>query len=320
MDGQIVLKNEPFEMVGKDGKTYYPQYPRDPILPVGETANCHCFAQDVLDTDMKDKPLKERQELQSKAVEDDDAAWEKELDERNKAKAGINEDAIKIDWLKAKPEDEQIRYFGSKNRWALFKSGVIQTDADLERLFMIKPLANGKTSRVRKPLKELTADGIMTVSSSAVKHSTIGEFSGLRNPNKPAGGKNGGNMKKGGHSQANIDYLESKGIEYKIEKTYKNGVRIGGVANQDEPDKRLGQTGQAWFPEDWSEDDVLVAGTYVANRPEKIIELKSEGTIIGYKKYSQYNGVTVGIITDAEGNAGTIFPDTLQRKVADIND
>lgn len=169
-------------------------------------------------------------------------------------------------------------------------------------------------------LKELKEDGIITINSSATKHSTLGEFSGLKNPKKPVGGKNGGNMQKGGHSQANIDYLESKGIAYKIEKTYKNGVRIGGVANHDEPDKRLGQTGQAWFPEDWSEDDVLVAGTYVANRPEKIIELNPEGTIIGYKKYSQYNGVTVGIITDAEGNAGTIFPDTLQRKVADIND
>ena len=278
MDGQIVLKNEPFEMVGKDGKTYYPQYPRDPILPVGETANCHCFAQDVLDTDMKDKPLKERQELQSKAVEDDDAAWEKELDERNKAKAGINEDTIKIDWLKAKPEDEQIRYFGSKNRWALFKSGVIQTDADLERLFTTKTLANDKTVRVRKTLKALKEDGIITIgkydagksgTKYSIIHSTIGEFTTTNR------------LDKGGHSQTNILDLERRGIGYEIVHTYGNGVRIGGVENHKNAKKAKGTVGQSWFPESWTDDDILEAATYIANNSE----LKPNGVI-----YADYKG------------------------------
>lgn len=127
-------------------------------------------------------------------------------------------------------------------------------------------------------------------------------------------------MQKGGHSQRNIKHLEAKGISYKVEKTYKNSVRIGGVENHTTPNKRLSQSGQAWFPEKWTDDDVLVVGTYVANKPEKIIELKQGDIITGYKKYSKYKGLTVGVIADLEDNVGTIFPDTLQRKVADIND
>jgi hypothetical protein len=33
-------------------------------------------------------------------------------------------------------------------------------------------------------------------------------------------------MKGGGHRQENIELLESLGIEYNIEKTYPNGVKI----------------------------------------------------------------------------------------------
>lgn len=292
MDGQIVLKNEPFEMVGKDGKTYYPQYPRDPILPVGETANCHCFAQDVLDTDMKDKPLKERQELQSKAVEDDDAAWEKELDERNKAKAGINEDTIKIDWLKAKPGDEQIRYFGSKNRWALFKSGVIQTDADLERLFTTKTLANGKTVRVRKTLKELEDDGIITISTHTVRHSVYGEF------------KTNGRMTGGGHCVSS-----RKPGNYVVTKTFSNGVTQGNDLTHTNRQKRE-EGYQLWFPEDWDEDKVLIAGTYIANSGIPI----ENGRQVGV-----YDGVAVRVIHNSQtGKIGTICPDVEQTVVEGV--
>lgn len=91
----------------------------------------------------------------------------------------------------------------------------------------------------------MAEDGIFTVSNSAMKHSTVGEFTALSNPKKPAGGFNGGNLAKGGHSQSNIDELSSRGISYKIEQTYDNGVRIGGVANHKEPEKRLGKTGQS---------------------------------------------------------------------------
>lgn len=37
MSGQIVDKNEPFTLKGRDGNTYYPMYPRDPLLPASDS-------------------------------------------------------------------------------------------------------------------------------------------------------------------------------------------------------------------------------------------------------------------------------------------
>lgn len=175
---------------------------------------------------------------------------------------------------------------------------------------------NTQGNSVRKTLKELNEDGIFTVSSKTLKHSTKGDFSGLRNPKKPAGGKNGGNMISGGHSQVNLDELSNNGISYSIEKVYKNGVRIGGVADHTKKDKRLGSSGQSWFPENWDSDKVLIAGTYTANKPAIIKELHDEeGNLVGYEKFQEYDGVIVGIFEDAKHDIGTIFPDTVQRKV-----
>ena len=61
-------------------------------------------------------------------------------------------------------------------------------------------------------------------------------------------------MTGGGHSQSNIKRLDDKGIAYSVTKTYKNGVRIGGVENHTTPNKRLSQSGQAWFPASWTDD------------------------------------------------------------------
>lgn len=89
MDGVIVPKNEPFTLHGADGGTYYPMVPRDINLPVGETANCHCLLQPVVNADILGLSLEERQKLQQAAIDADDEAWKAELNERNKAKAGI---------------------------------------------------------------------------------------------------------------------------------------------------------------------------------------------------------------------------------------
>ena len=88
MDGSVVPKDEPFILMGADGVTYYPMYPRDAILPPGEAVNCHCLEQPVVDEDVLGMSLEERQELQRKIVEEDDDAWMKELDEQNKQKRG----------------------------------------------------------------------------------------------------------------------------------------------------------------------------------------------------------------------------------------
>lgn len=182
----------------------------------------------------------------------------------------------------------------------------------LERLYKIDE--SGK--RVRKSLQELADDGIFTVSDAALNHSTVGEFSGLRNPRKPASHKNGGNMKSGGHSQANIDELNRRGIAYKVEKTYDNGVRIGGVENHKDIEKRIDKTGQSWFPEDWDEEKVRTAGTFAINNPEVTIEKRNAlGEITGYLYFSTYDKVTVGIFADANNSPKTIFPDEIQRTI-----
>lgn len=320
MNGKHVPVNEPFELDGIKGDKHNPMYPRDTILPPEESINCHCICQPVVDEDILGLSLEERQRLQQEAIDEMDEEWEKELDAKNKAKAGIDEDTVKLDWLRAKDREDQIKYFGGgeagKQRLALIESGVISTDEELEKLYKV----NDKGNRVRKTLTELAEDGIFTVDRSTLSHSTVGDFSNLKNPKKPASQKNGGNMKGGGHSQANIDELNNRGIAYRIEKTYSNGVRIGGIENHKEKAKILGESGHSWFPEDWDEDKIRIAGTYTANKPQITIEKKTDsGEITGYLHFSTYNEVTIGIFSDVNKNPKTIFPDDIQRTLK-VND
>ncbi len=92
MDGQRVPKDAPFSLTGIKGGTYEPMYPRDIILPPEERINCHCICQPVVSEDILGLSLEERQRLQQEAIDTMDDAWERELDARNKAKAGINEE------------------------------------------------------------------------------------------------------------------------------------------------------------------------------------------------------------------------------------
>ena len=91
INGQVVDKDKPFELYGADGILYYPQYPRDTILPAGESINCHCIHRGIVAESVLGLPLEERQRLQAEAIAEMDDDWEKELNERNKAKAGIEE-------------------------------------------------------------------------------------------------------------------------------------------------------------------------------------------------------------------------------------
>lgn len=91
MDGQIVPVNEPFELQGIKGGTHRPMYPRDTTLPPEESINCHCICQPVVSEEILGLSLEERQRLQQEAIDEMDDEWEKELDKKNKAKAGIEE-------------------------------------------------------------------------------------------------------------------------------------------------------------------------------------------------------------------------------------
>ena len=91
MDGQIVAKEKPFVLLGRNGSTYHPMFPRDPNLPAEEVINCHCTHIPIVNDEVLGMPLEERQKLQQQIIDEDDEAWEKELDAKNKGKAGIED-------------------------------------------------------------------------------------------------------------------------------------------------------------------------------------------------------------------------------------
>lgn len=97
MNGQRVPVGDPFVLTGSEenddgGSIYYPMYPGDTNLPASERINCHCIQQPVVDEDILGLSLEERRRLQQEAIDAMDDEWEKELNEKNKAKAGIEEE------------------------------------------------------------------------------------------------------------------------------------------------------------------------------------------------------------------------------------
>ena len=97
MGGQRVPVDRPFELVGIHGGIYAPMYPRDTLLPPEESINCHCIVQPVVDGDILGLSLEERQRLQQEAIESMDDAWERELDAKNRARAGIDIEPFSTD-------------------------------------------------------------------------------------------------------------------------------------------------------------------------------------------------------------------------------
>lgn len=113
MNDKRVPVNERFELDGIKGDKFNPMYPRDTILPPEESINCHCICQPVVDENILGLSLEERQRLQQQAIDEMDEEWEKELDAKNKAKAGIDEEdgtsyeGIPKTWKKL-PEDADV--------------------------------------------------------------------------------------------------------------------------------------------------------------------------------------------------------------------
>ena len=315
MNGQEVFKRETFTLVGKDGAIYHPLYPRDTSLPAGESINCHCIMSDISDKNILGLSDEERSEMRRQALEDADKEWEAEHAHDM------------VDSYKTMDYDDKVRAFGGKGKGepyvSLIDSGVIQNDDQLGRLY--KYDTSGR--RHLKELTELNADGIYTVDSKAIKHATEGNWSNLKNPNRAPGryGKNlekdnGGNMRSGGHAYRTIAELESKGFRYNINKTYPNGVSIGGYDGADAPMKKLNGSGMSWFPKEWDDVKIRDAGTFVANRYAVCDEKIKNGQPIGYEMFANYEGVTVGIRTDLLRNPQTIYPDERQRLLGGNDD
>ena len=157
MDGQIVpkvtaalLRNQiSFTLIGRDGTVYYPMYPRDPILPAGESINCHCIHRGIVNDDVLGMSYEERKKLQEEIIANDDAEWEKELDAKNKAKAGIKPD-------KNVSTERAISHTNTQaaQKWAKTHLGVKKTNYTNQDIKCVNK-ANRALQRIYKEYPEL---------------------------------------------------------------------------------------------------------------------------------------------------------------------
>jgi len=136
-------------------------------------------------------------------------------------------------------------------------------------------------------------DGIITVKSLALRHADVGDY--VR-PTKPYPN---GRLRGGGHGQVCTDELDKRGITYQVGHTYSNGVRVGGVDGHKKTNKRIGNSGQSWFPETWTDTDIRAASTFVANT----------NTSKTFPAFADFRGLRVGIYVNSTGAPSTIFPD-----------
>ena len=143
--------------------------------------------------------------------------------------------------------------------------------------------------------------------------------------------KGGGVLNGGGHGQGAIDLMEEHynivmkryneekkkasgqklsnkkedtfkiafqklGFEYK---EYENGVRLGNVFGSNDKNKKL-NWGQAWFPKDWTEEDIYEAGQYVLKISDKnlfdSIVVRDGNIITKIDKYAEYKGITIELL------------------------
>lgn len=285
MNGTRVSKMERFTLHGADGCIYYPMFPRDTCLPASETVNCKCLLRRVKTP--KKPYTEERRKQQQAAIEEDNRRWE---EERGKTPETSTDGML--EWVKGLDKEQQQEYFGGgyagRQRWALVETGVIDTDEKFQQLYK----TNERGVRSRKSLKELADDGIMTVPRSTLNHSVLGEYK-PKSKQWPSG-----RLISGGHGQAAMEKCDNLKIDYEVTKTLDNGVRIGNVPSSKSKRKRE-QEGQTWFPEDWTEDDILSAGIYVANT--------APVTDDGYVQTARYKNVVVRVLRDSNG-LGSIYP------------
>lgn len=287
MSGTTIPKMERFELHGADGCIYHPMFPRETCLPASESVNCKCIIRIKRAKPDMTLDTEEKKKRQQAAIEADNQRWKEE----RKNPPGTETEGM-LEWVKGLSKEDQQEYFGGgyagRQRWALIESGIIDTDEKFQMLYK----TNDRGIRSRKSLNELADDGIISVPKQALTHSALGDYKAA-SKQWPSG-----RLVSGGHSQSALEECDRLGIEYQITETLDNGVRIGNVPSSKTRMKR-NANGQTWFPEEWSEDDILAAGTYVVNT--------APVTDNGYVQAASYNGVVVRVLRDSSG-AATIYP------------
>ena len=84
IDGQTVRKDEPFTLFGADGNIYYPMYPRDIVLPPGESINCGCIAEPIVSDYVLGLSLEERNQLRDEAIAEMNEEYDRQNEDMNK--------------------------------------------------------------------------------------------------------------------------------------------------------------------------------------------------------------------------------------------
>lgn len=163
-----------------------------------------------------------------------------------------------------------------------------------------------KTEPVKPAPVKPTQANPASLPEPVVQHAEVGDFPKPGNPKK---NPNPSTMSGGGHGQANIEYLDKIGMEYKVEHTYSNGVRLGNIPKHRNAMKRTG-TGQSWFPKSWTKADIKAAGEHVVNNTPNF-----DSVADGQPVYGNYKGVRVGVIKTG-GKPATVFPDGAQQPSA----
>ena len=130
------------------------------------------------------------------------------------------------------------------------------------------------------------------ISDSAIKHSSLGDFT--INPRTGKISK----FKCGGHGEENIKFLKDNNIDFNVAYEYNNGVRVGNVPGHKEKKKRSGNN-QTWFPKCWNRKTIKKAG-------EKVLK-KNNNLPNGKQATSMYKNVKVGI-RKTNGQVATIYP------------
>ncbi len=292
ISGQIVPKNQTFTLYGKSG-VHHPEYPLDSSLPAEESINCHCYHRGITSDKIMGLPLEERKRLQQETIDEMNKDYDPPgYDNKENYQGNCN-------WIRRKSLEDRKKFFRSDSRWALFESGVIQNDADLEKLYKTVKTSKGER-KVFKSLTELKNDGIITVSKDRLEHSVLGDWTKTNR------------LEKGGHGQRGMEKLLETKFDPVIYKEYSNGVRIGSVPGHKQQSKKTGSDkpnsdiGQAWFPENWDDDKILLAGTYTANT----------GTGEGITRFAVYDGVEVVVFLN-DNQVGTICPNNMKQPKGD---
>jgi len=146
-----------------------------------------------------------------------------------------------FEWVHTLDEEQKIKFLGGKTKAALFDAGLLNR----EDYF--------------KPLKDIDLSDIIIPDRAAISHSIIGEYK------QPSNEFPNGRLIGGGHGQRAIDELQGRKIPYNIAGTSNNGVRFGNVPGHGDKLKRTGMQ-QTWFPQNWTEHDIMAAGIKVANK------------------------------------------------------